>query len=64
MLKSTGWCELNSREFLYPLVVKAGEVGARTAVIAWRSSTVVYHSYRLIYQVAGEETKVMIFSHY
>lgn len=64
VLESTGWRELNACEFLCPLVVKADEVGARTAVIAWRSSTVVYHSYRLIYQVAGEETKVIIFSHY
>ncbi|XP_045900859.1 tenascin [Micropterus dolomieu] len=41
-------------------VVKASEVGARSAVIAWKASTVVYHSYRLIYQVAGEETKEVI----
>ncbi|XP_075322608.1 tenascin [Odontesthes bonariensis] len=40
-------------------VVKAGEVGARSAVIAWRTP-VVYHSYRVIYQVAGEETKEVI----
>lgn len=39
-------------------MVKASEVGARSALIVWRTSTVVYHSYRLIYQVAGEETKV------
>ncbi|XP_077384193.1 tenascin-R-like [Festucalex cinctus] len=41
-------------------VVKASEVGARSAVIVWRSSTVVYHSYRLIYQVVGEETMELI----
>ncbi|KAI3360944.1 hypothetical protein L3Q82_013148 [Scortum barcoo] len=41
-------------------VVKASEVGARSALIAWRTSTVVYHSYRLLYQVAGEETKEVI----
>lgn len=57
---------LASKEFacepmlLCSSVVKANEVGARYAVIAWRLSTVVYHSYRLIYQVAGEETKVKI----
>lgn len=38
-------------------VVKASEVSARYAVIAWKT-TIVYHSYRLIYQVAGEETRV------
>ncbi|XP_039973312.1 tenascin [Xiphias gladius] len=41
-------------------VVKASEVGARSAVITWKTSTVVYHSYRVIYQVAGEETKEVI----
>ncbi|XP_061572618.1 uncharacterized protein tnxba [Cololabis saira] len=40
-------------------VVKASEVGARSALIAWRSP-VVYHSYRVIYGVAGEETKEVI----
>ncbi|KAK5605967.1 hypothetical protein CRENBAI_002731 [Crenichthys baileyi] len=40
-------------------VVKASEVGARSAVIAWRTST-VYHSYRVIYQVAKEEAKEVI----
>ncbi|KAM8735011.1 uncharacterized protein tnxba [Acanthopagrus schlegelii] len=49
-----------STTFTTANVVKADEVGARSAVIAWRSSTVVYHSYRLIYQVAGEETKEVI----
>ncbi|XP_070691887.1 tenascin-like [Pempheris klunzingeri] len=49
-----------STTFTTANVVKASEVGARSAVIAWRSSTVVYHSYRLIYQVAGEETKEII----
>lgn len=39
-------------------VVKASEVCARSAVIVWKTSTVVYHSYKLIYQVVGEETKV------
>ncbi|XP_019728390.1 uncharacterized protein tnxba isoform X2 [Hippocampus comes] len=40
--------------------VKASEVGARSALIVWRSSTVVYHSYRLIYQVVGEEAMELI----
>lgn len=52
-------CELNACTFLFSLAVKASEVGARYAVISWRTSTVVYHSYRLIYQVTGEETKVI-----
>lgn len=51
-------CKVCEHAFLCPSVVKASEVGARSAVIAWKASTVVYHSYRLIYQVAGEETKV------
>lgn len=38
-------------------VVKASEVSARYAVIAWKT-TFVYHSYRIIYHVAGEETRV------
>ncbi|KAM4600957.1 tenascin [Polymixia lowei] len=41
-------------------VVKASEVSARSAVIVWKASTVVFHSYRLIYQVVGEETKEVI----
>ncbi|XP_067366161.1 tenascin-N [Channa argus] len=41
-------------------VVKASEVGPRSAVIRWRTPTVVYHSYRLIYQVAGEEKREVI----
>ncbi|XP_057690476.1 uncharacterized protein LOC130914905 isoform X2 [Corythoichthys intestinalis] len=41
-------------------VVKASEVGARSALIVWKSSTVVYHSYRLIYQVVGEEAMELI----
>lgn len=45
--------------FTTATVVKASEVGTRSAVIAWRS-TVTYHSYRVIYQVAGEETKELI----
>lgn len=49
-----------STTFTTAHVVKASEVGARSAVIAWRTSTVVYYSYRLIYQVAGEETKEVI----
>ncbi|XP_070767964.1 tenascin-like [Enoplosus armatus] len=49
-----------STTFTTANVVKASEVAARSAVIAWRTSTVVYHSYRLIYQVAGEETKEVI----
>ncbi|XP_074510064.1 uncharacterized protein tnxba [Sebastes fasciatus] len=49
-----------STTFTTANVVKANEVGARSAVIAWRTTTVVYYSYRLIYQVAGEETKEVI----
>lgn len=49
-----------STTFTTANVIKASEVGARFAVIAWRTSTVVYHSYRLIYQVAGKETKEVI----
>ncbi|XP_031709305.1 tenascin [Anarrhichthys ocellatus] len=49
-----------STTFTTAHVVKASEVGARSAVIAWRTSTVVYYSYRLIYQVAGEDTKEVI----
>ncbi|XP_029958668.1 tenascin [Salarias fasciatus] len=37
-------------------VVKASEVNARSALLTWRT-TVVYHSYRVIYQVVGEEPK-------
>lgn len=50
----------SAKTLLPSSVVKAEEVSARYAVIAWRSSTVVYHSYRLVYQVPGEETKVKI----
>ncbi|XP_018543710.1 tenascin [Lates calcarifer] len=49
-----------STTFTTANVVKASEVGARSAVIAWKTITVVYHSYRVIYQVAGEETKEVI----
>ncbi|XP_071326364.1 tenascin-N [Trachinotus anak] len=49
-----------STTFTTANVVKASEVGARSAVITWKTSTVVYHSYRFIYQVAGEETKEVI----
>ncbi|XP_069551604.1 tenascin-like [Brachyistius frenatus] len=48
-----------STTFTTANVVKASEVGARFAVITWRT-TVIYHSYRVIYQVAGEETKELI----
>ncbi|KAM6909752.1 uncharacterized protein tnxba [Xenentodon cancila] len=40
-------------------VVKARDVGARSALISWRAS-VVYHSYRVVYGVAGEDTKEVI----
>ncbi|XP_076593478.1 uncharacterized protein tnxba [Chaetodon auriga] len=49
-----------STTFTTANVVKASEVGARSAVIVWRTFTVVYSSYRLIYQVAGQETKEVI----
>lgn len=43
--------------FFCYLVVKASEIGGRSAVIAWRTS-VVFNSYRVIYQMAKEEAKV------
>ncbi|XP_053183555.1 tenascin-like [Scomber japonicus] len=46
-----------STTFTTANVVKASEVGPRSALIVWKTSTVVYHSYRVIYQVVGEETK-------
>nr|XP_033495905.1 tenascin isoform X1 [Epinephelus lanceolatus] len=49
-----------STTFTTANVAKANEVGARSAVITWRTSTVVYYSYRLIYQVVGEEAKEVI----
>ncbi|XP_029928616.1 tenascin [Myripristis murdjan] len=49
-----------SATFTTANVVKAGEVTARSAVIAWKAPTVVFHSYRLIYQVIGEEPKELI----
>ncbi|XP_032374195.1 tenascin [Etheostoma spectabile] len=49
-----------STTFATANVVKASEVGPRSAVIAWRTTTVVYNSYRLIYHVAGEKTKEVI----
>ncbi|KAM8826917.1 uncharacterized protein tnxba [Synchiropus picturatus] len=49
-----------STTFTTANVVKASEVGARSALIVWRTTTVVYHSYRIIYQVAGEEAKEVI----
>lgn len=48
-----------STTFTTANVVKASEVSARYAVIAWKT-TIVYHSYRLIYQVAGEETREVL----
>uniref|UniRef100_A0A3B4TAL8 Tenascin-like n=2 Tax=Seriola dumerili TaxID=41447 RepID=A0A3B4TAL8_SERDU len=49
-----------STTFTTANVVKANDVGTRSAMIMWKTSTVVYHSYRIIYQVAGEETKEVI----
>ncbi|XP_035496815.2 tenascin isoform X1 [Scophthalmus maximus] len=49
-----------STTFTTANVVKANEVAARSAVITWKTSTVVYHSYRVTYQVAGEEAKEVI----
>lgn len=40
-------------------VVKPSEVGARSAVIAWKIPT-VYQSYRVIYEVPGKEKKVFM----
>ncbi|KAM4568119.1 tenascin [Fundulus diaphanus] len=48
-----------STTFTTANVVKASEVGARSAVIAWRTP-VIYHSYRVIYQAAKEEAKEVI----
>lgn len=39
--------------------VRASEVGARYAVISWKQST-FYRSYRITYQVVGEEAKEII----
>ncbi|XP_041844610.1 tenascin [Melanotaenia boesemani] len=48
-----------STTFTTANVVKASEIEPRTAVITWKTS-VVYHSYRVLYQVAGEETKEVV----
>ncbi|XP_007570078.1 tenascin-like [Poecilia formosa] len=48
-----------STSFTTANVVKASEIGGRSAVIAWRTS-VVFHSYRVIYQMAKEEAKEVI----
>ncbi|CDQ89299.1 unnamed protein product [Oncorhynchus mykiss] len=37
--------------------VKAGEVGARSAVVSWKSPSVAFSRYRVTYQTAGEEVK-------
>ncbi|KAM9852627.1 uncharacterized protein tnxba [Aulostomus maculatus] len=49
-----------STSFTTANVFKASEVGARSALIVWKTFTVVYHSYRIIYQAAGEETREVI----
>ncbi|XP_071758426.2 uncharacterized protein tnxba [Centroberyx gerrardi] len=49
-----------STTFTTANAVKASEVGARSAVIAWKAPTVAFHSYRLTYYVVGEETKEVI----
>ncbi|XP_055358934.1 tenascin-R-like isoform X2 [Betta splendens] len=46
-----------STTFTTANVAKASEVGPRSAVITWRTPTVAYHSYRVIYQAAGGEKK-------
>lgn len=38
-------------------VVKASDVDARSAVIAWKAPAVAFHSYRVTYQLTGEEPK-------
>ncbi|XP_032413926.1 tenascin [Xiphophorus hellerii] len=48
-----------STSFTTANVVKASEIGGRSAVIAWRTS-VVFNSYRVIYQMAKEEAKEVI----
>ncbi|XP_070407741.1 tenascin-N [Nothobranchius furzeri] len=45
--------------FTTAIMIKAREVSARSAVIAWRTPF-VYHSYRVVYQVEGEEAKEVI----
>uniref|UniRef100_A0AAV2MAQ3 Tenascin n=1 Tax=Knipowitschia caucasica TaxID=637954 RepID=A0AAV2MAQ3_KNICA len=45
-----------STTFTTANAVKPSEVGAHYAVITWKLST-FYHSYRITYQVVGEETK-------
>ncbi|XP_036821621.1 tenascin isoform X1 [Oncorhynchus mykiss] len=40
--------------------VKAGEVGARSAVVSWKSPSVAFSRYRVTYQTAGEEVKEVI----
>jgi len=46
-----------STTFTTANAVKASEVSARSAVVSWRAPAVPFHSYRLTYQVVGEETK-------
>ncbi|XP_068616572.1 tenascin-R [Brachionichthys hirsutus] len=53
-----------STTFTTANAVKASDVSARSAVIVWRTSTVVYHSYRLIYHVVGEEAQEIILDGY
>ncbi|XP_033837662.2 tenascin [Periophthalmus magnuspinnatus] len=48
-----------STTFTTANAVRPSEVGARYAVITWKRST-FYHSYRVIYQVVGEEAKEII----
>ncbi|CAB1334785.1 unnamed protein product [Coregonus sp. 'balchen'] len=40
--------------------VKAGEVGARSAVVSWKAPSVAFSNYRVTYQTAGEEAKEVI----
>ncbi|XP_056142954.1 tenascin [Lampris incognitus] len=49
-----------STTFTTANVVKASQVGAHFAVVAWKAPAVAFHSYRLTYQVAGGETKEVI----
>uniref|UniRef100_A0A4W5K1S2 Tenascin XB n=1 Tax=Hucho hucho TaxID=62062 RepID=A0A4W5K1S2_9TELE len=43
-----------------PSAVKAGEVGARSAVVSWKAPSVAFSRYRVTYQTAEEEAKEVI----
>jgi len=43
--------------------VKATEVDARSAVVAWKAPAVAFHSYRVTYTLTGGEAKEVILDH-